>query len=661
MLENSQLIRNFLKEKKGMSDSQITYFLNEFQALTDMEKSELIYEIVGREIYKEKPVDIRTFVNDPYFLGDIYGGCLFKIWRDLLDEVYPAPFLKAHDIIVLSCATRSGKTFLTAIVLLYEIYLVLCLINPTRVLQVANIVIALESKDNATAVSQIGGEVYKCLTQSPYFRGVVREKLSFSKVDKDGVRITDDIILKAGSSISSIIGTNLYASCLDEANAQSSRVAAENLVEVRMKLYQEMFDRRRASYDKAPKMTGMLMFTSSPTDEGDVLSEIIEDVKQKELVGDAYPLIRDNIPRWEAREESMDESFSMFMGSSTKDPCILDGTITLKPDELDRVIEIPIKYLGSFQSDPYKSIQDIAGRRTLPETALFNSVASFERVFYKDNHIFTKDEPEVSLGSGLSLDDFLYEENKNYFSHPDRPECYRYIHLDLAYRCDKFGMASIYSDRVKYISEEDGHEIFRRKYFVDFCLGIKSKNKEAVDILKVLEFIYSLKERGYPIKLVTTDNHQGELARQIISKGSGKSVRTEYLSLEKSKEQYLNMKNIILSEALEGFKNPPLMKDLRGLRESAKKIEKGKGYSDDMSNALAGALWSCSQDRCYKKNNEAITEIIRHTGNMNVGTPISKNPNLGISSAGNFSGMASRINLNKSKNNGNLGFRYKGF
>lgn len=646
--ERNRLIREYLKEKKGMSDSNIDYFLREFDALSDAEKSEIIYEMVGKEIYSTYPVGIQTFINDPYFLGEIYGGCLFKIWRDVLDEVYPAPFLKKYDHIVLSCSTRAGKTYCSSIVTLYEIYLLSCMINPIRTLNVANIVIALLSKDNSTSISQIGSEVYKGLTQSPYFKGVVKEKLSFSKIDKEGVHIMDDVIVKAGSSLSTVIGTNLYLGILDEANAPSPRVAAENLVETRMKIYTEMQDRRRASYDRAPKPVGMLMFTSSPTDEGDVLSEIIEDLKLKETKGEVKPLIRDNISRWEAREESMDETFDFFLGSDTKDPCILDGSIELTAVESERVIQVPIKYQGDFFTNPYESIQNIAGRRTMPETALFNTVSVFEKVFYKDNYIFSSNTPTVSINSGLNLDDFLLV--KDYFTHPEKPDCFRYIHLDMAYRCDRFGLASVYSDRVKY-TDEEGHELYIRKYYIDFCLGVESKNREAVDILKVLEFVYSLKEKGYPLKLVTTDNHQGEIARQMISK---RGVKTEYLSMEKTKEPYLNLKNIILSQRLEGFKNEALMKELRGLRESQKKIEKGKGYTDDMSDALAGALWSCSQDRFFKKNNEAISEIIHQTGQTFQQNRLALNTRT-------FTGVASQLNKKKPFSQNTLGFRYDGF
>ena len=644
--EEEQLLRQHLKEKKGMSDANITYFINEFNKLTEREKSEIIYEAVGKEVYKTNPVDVQTFISDPYFLGDVYDT-IFKLWKNLISEVYPAPFCKKYDQIILSCGTRSGKTYATTLIMCYEIYLLTCMVNPTKMYSVSNIVFALLSKDNATAVSQIGGEVYKCLTQSPYFKDVTRDKLSFSKLDKDGVRITDDILLKAGSSISTIIGTNLFAACLDEANAKPANVAAENLIENRLRLYQEMRDRRESSFSKAPKRTGMLMFTSSPTDEGDVLSEIIDNVKKENIPG---VLIRDNIARWEAREEDMDEYFEFFLGSDTKDPCILDETIELKPDELDRVIKVPAKadYYAQFSSDPYLAIQNIAGRRTMPEMALFNSVSVFERVFYKENGIFVTDTPKITVDSSRMLEEFLRPEYKNYFSNPDRPDCYRYIHLDMAYKCDRFGLTSVYSDRVKYTSE-DGHEIYRRKYFVDFCLGVEAKNNESIDILKVLEFVYGLRAKGYPIKLITTDSHQGELARQIIAKKGG-GVKTEYLSMEKSKEQYLNMKNIIITESLEGYKNPTLTRELRGLRESQKKIEKGKGYTDDMSDSLAGALWSCSQDKFYKKNNEMITELMSQTGKMFTS-------NSAISTK-DFRHIARDINNRSPFRKSDLGFRY---
>ena len=224
MLEQEELLRTYLKEHKNMSDRNITYFIEEFQKLSEMDKSNVIYEAVGKEIYETNPVGIREFVNDPYFLGEIYGGTLFKIWRDVLDEIYPAPFCKKYDQVVLSVATRAGKSTISAISLAYEIYLLTCMINPAKILAgkaTGNLVFAILSKDNSTALSQVGAELYKALTQAPYFNGVVRDKLSFSKADKDGVQITDNILLRVGSSLGTVIGTDLYSGVMDEANAPS--------------------------------------------------------------------------------------------------------------------------------------------------------------------------------------------------------------------------------------------------------------------------------------------------------------------------------------------------------------------------------------------------------------------------------------------------------
>ncbi len=604
-----KFLRDYLCTEKGMSESAIDDFINDYQSLSDKDKSELIFEIVGKKAYKEMPPSIEEFIEDPYFLGDVVT--LFPIWQQLLKEIYPAPFCKKYDQVILSVATRSGKTYVSMISLLYELYTLTCMIDPCKLFMSSNIVFAVLSKDNSTAMSQGCAELYRGLTQAPCFKGRIREKLSFSKLDKDGVTLTDDILLKAGSTLGTVIGANLFAGCLDEANMPSSSIALENLVEYRLKIYQEMLDRKNATFSKAPGMSGILWFTSSPTDEGDVLGDIIQTVEDKDIPN---VLIRDNIARWEAKEESMDDTFTFFLGSDTKDPCIVEEGMTFKDSELERIIEIPntMEYYNSFLTNPYHAIQNIAGRRTMPETALFNSVEVFDKVFNKENDIFTKNILNISTNSSINMNNYLYD--PNYFSHPKRPDCFRYIHLDMAYSGDRFGMASVYSDRVRYVSEEDGTEIMRRKYYIDFCLGIVSPNKEKVDLLKVLEFVYGLKEKGYPLKLVTTDNHQGELARQVIRK---KGVKTDYLSVEKDKEVYLNLKNIIITESLEGFKNPELTKELRGLRESQKKIQKGKGYTDDMSDSLAGALWSCSQDRFYRKNNETITEIIAQTGQMN--------------------------------------------
>ena len=374
-------IIEYLKAEKGLNDKQIEDFSRAYATLTDAERSYVIYEVVGKALYKEYPVDIDTFIFDPYFLGNIYGDIIFPMWVDVLKEIYPAPFCKRYNEVLLSCATRSGKTTVAVISALYELYMLLCMISPSKTLNIknnANICFIFLSKDNPTACSQLGEDMHKGLTQSPYFVDVITNNLSFSNLDKKGVQITNNILLKAGSSVNVITGTDLLFGVLDEANMPSPKIADERLVETRTKLYTAMVDRRNATFSKAPAQTGMMILCSSPMDEGDVIGERINLVKDNDVPN---VFILDNIPRWEARNEHNDDTFDFFLGSNTQDPCIIEET-DVDINELDenKIIHVPrtVEYLTQFRSNPRLAIQEIAGRRTVAENAFFNSVSIFK-------------------------------------------------------------------------------------------------------------------------------------------------------------------------------------------------------------------------------------------------------------------------------------------
>lgn len=541
------------------------------------------------------------FTIEPIGLGEYYGFTLD-------DE--KGLFLSNDGGFHHNC----GKSTSIAIAFAYEIMLLLCMISPAKTIlgkASGSLVMGILSKDNQTAVGQVATDLYKILTLSPYFQSIIEGDLAFSNIEKKGVAITDSVLLKAGSSLATIVGTDLFACCLDEANIGTTKIAAEKLVETRLQLWQHAIDRRNATLDKAPAGTGIMFITSSPTEENDVIKARIDQVQNNDIPN---VKIVDNLSRWEARGTHATETFDFFIGSDTKDPCLLEDVpdLILSPDELvNRVIKVPRtqEFLTSFRTEPIRAIQEIAGLRTAPENAFFRSVAPFEKVFYKENDIFTKDEMHLTLNGYLDFDDYMID--KQYFSHPHDPECFRYIHLDIASKQDRFGLASVYSKRMKFKSD-DGVEISKRMYFVDFCLGLKAQGGDSVDLLKALDFLYKIKKQGYPIKIITTDSHQGELAQQYLQRATNKTVNTDFQSVEKSKDAYFNLKNLILTESLIGYKNPYLTKELKNLREDERRVQKpkGDGYSDDMSDALAGALFTCSQDKYYMKTDGAVTDII---------------------------------------------------
>ena len=618
---NEQGLRTLLLEEKHWARQKVDEFIAYYNESSIQDRSEAIYELIGKQIYREQPVGIKTFIEDSYFLGSIYDD-VFPMWKNMLQEIYPAPFLKAYNEVILSCALRAGKTTCEAISVLYEMYLLMCMVNPSKSLlgrANASIVFAMLSKDNSTAVSQMCDQLQKCLAMSPYFQEQVEEKLSFSTVDKKGTNITAGIVLKAGSGMSTVVGTDLICGVLDEANIKPTGMAAESFVSNRLDLYKYMLDRRKATYDKAPYMTGIMWLTSSPEDEIDVLGERIKQVQKEQLQN---VMIKDDIARWDTRGTESKTFFPLFLGSIFKDPCIIDETpgLILTPEEQENILMVPEEYRNEFRTDMDASIRGIAGRRTTGTAPLFRSGAIFPKVFWRDDKVFSKDELVIDIDNLYTLEDYLVD--KDYFAHPRKPKCYRYIHLDIASKNDRFGMSSIFSDMVKYTDEEGGTK-YMRKYYEDFTIGIKAAKGGTVDILRVLEFVYSLKKKGYPIKIVTTDSHQGELARQIIAKHG---ITTEYLSVEEKKDRYYNLKNLILTESLEGHENPILVGELRRLKDGVKKVEKVKGSTDDLSDAICGACWSCFNDGFFKFNDEEVMDLVDILNNRPKFNDIYTNP-----------------------------------
>ena len=203
-------IREYLQYEQRLSPAQIEDFMLEYSYLTDSERSHLIYDMVGKDLYKEYPVDIKTFIHDPYFLGTLYSEIIFPIWEETLCEIYPAPFCKKYNEALLSCATRSGKSTSIIISALYELYLILCAVSPSVTFglkNTANMTFCFLSKDNSTACSQLGEDMHKGLSMAPYFKDTITKNLSYSTLNKKGVQITDNVFLKASKKINVITNT----------------------------------------------------------------------------------------------------------------------------------------------------------------------------------------------------------------------------------------------------------------------------------------------------------------------------------------------------------------------------------------------------------------------------------------------------------------------
>jgi len=91
-----------------------------------------------QDLYEQRPVDIDTFLENPYFMGEHFadpntGACkIYPFWREKLREIYPSPFYNDYNEVLVMLGIGNGKSTISNISCLYEIYKLLCLKDPAR-------------------------------------------------------------------------------------------------------------------------------------------------------------------------------------------------------------------------------------------------------------------------------------------------------------------------------------------------------------------------------------------------------------------------------------------------------------------------------------------------------------------------------------------------
>ena len=79
--------------------------------LADLSTEDLYKAAALAEGYESVPVDIDTFLNDPFYLGQIYGnGQVYPYWLDALHKVFPNPLYSPYEEVCVTGCIGAGKT-----------------------------------------------------------------------------------------------------------------------------------------------------------------------------------------------------------------------------------------------------------------------------------------------------------------------------------------------------------------------------------------------------------------------------------------------------------------------------------------------------------------------------------------------------------------------
>mgnify|MGYP004533913209 CR=1 FL=1 len=559
-----------------------------------------IYNKILYDDYEEIPVDIETFLHDPKYLGnglinDEGKFTVFPYWVDVLKKIFPTNLDTAYHTVVLTGGIGLGKSFEADLIILYQLYRMLCLkdpyiyygLQPIDKITFALINITLEASKGVA-----WDKIQQLLQSSPWFMAHGTLKGTSNIIWQPNKNIE----LIPGSLPRHIIGRAVFSAFMDEVSFQPNN-DLEKQIEKAKALVSAADIRMQSRFMKGTKNPTILILASSKRTEQSYLETYIENKKKNES---KTTLIIDE-PQWIIRTDKDNPiKFNVAVGNKF----LMNELIPLNATDEDiksyinkgyKILKVPIGYYEQFQDDIDMALTDIAGISTANSTNYISGDRLLKVIKNDFKNAFIKDIIEVgnAVNDTSQYYDFidLSRITKEYKSRP------LYIHLDMSISGDKTGIAGVWIIKKK-ISEDSQNQSKDLYFRVPFAVSIKAPKGYQISFEKNRNFIRWLKKQGFNIKGISSDTFQSyDLQQQLKAEGFNCSIISVDRCENKICVPYQYLRSTIYEERIEIPENDLLQQEFIGLkRDSNGKIDHDSSgiNSKDCSDAVCGALYNAS-------------------------------------------------------------------
>ena len=551
----------------------------------EVENINVLHHLAKMAGYKEEVPDIETFIDDPYYLGKSIGGnSLYPIWRKAAKQVFPTPYHSRYDEIILSGAIGLGKSTFSLLIQFYDLCRLLSLENPHLYYKLTKSTIITYAMLNATktlAGKVLGSQFQNWLENSPYFVS----KLNTSKKPKSLFKNNIDVV--SGSRGGQFLGQATIGAIFSEINDMTvlNGQAEDNL--------DTIATRRDSRFKgKQREVLGHIILDSSSKGNRSFIQARLE---EKEKAGITNYIIF-AFSHWEAKWHLGGYSgkfFKVYAGDSLIDPFIIeeDKQDLLPRLDVSRIIDVPVEHYDNFKFNILKALRDLAGISTFSSYAFINSAEILNTAFNR---------PSPATKNLIVLD---FQDNKQIIDYIDIKTLLflskktRFIHIDLGLVNDSTGIASSYIDRFEQFTTYDaikGNQVISTQpvFVNEFLLEIKAVPGQELPIYKIKNFILQLKKLGMPLGVVSTDGYQSTNLRQDLKL---QNIRTELISIDRSKNPYYHLRNVILEKRFSGVYSEKIIRELKQLEENNQKWDHPPDGSKDIADALCGSIWSANE------------------------------------------------------------------
>ena len=165
----------------------------------------------------------------------------------------------------------------------------------------------------------------------------------------------------------------------------------------------------------------------------------------------------------------------------------------------------------------------------------------------------------------------------------------RYIHVDLAQKKDACGIAMGREDGTTVVNGEA-----RVKVYIDIMIQLKALPGKEILFSDVRQLIYDIRDRGFPIALVSYDGWQSIDSIQILNQ---QGINSEVLSVDRTVEPHETLKSCIQDNRIDYYQHQVFIDEIQGLElVKGVKVDHPPKGSKDVADAMAGvAFWICQK------------------------------------------------------------------
>jgi hypothetical protein len=530
-------------------------------------------EVLKENHFIEKPVDAKTFVESPDYLGQpplseiqyTIVEAMSQIYRkddvvDIMGDAGEEYFKKyTKNELILQLGKGSGKDFVSTVACAYVVYKMLCLKDPAvyygkpagDAIDIINVAV------NAQQAKNVFFKGFKSkIERSPWFAGKYNPKADSIEFDKS---IT---VYSGHSERESHEGLNLFMAVLDEISGFASEVATGN---EQGKTADNIYKAFRGTVDSRFPDLGKVVLLSFPRYPGDFISQRYDSViADKEVIEKTHRfIINEDLPH-----DNPDNTFEI----SWEEDHILSYKIP-KIFALKR---------PTWEVNPTRKIDDF---KIAFLTDLGDAMMRFlcTPTYSSDAFFKQKDKLQKCMNVRNPIDNFKrFDESFT----PD-PDTIYYIHADLAQKHDKCAVAIAHVDRWVNIKVIKDYEQVVPVVVVDAVAWWEPRTEGPVNLSEVKQWIINLRREGFNLGMVSFDRWQSfDIQNELQSVG----VRTETVSV--AKKHYEDLAMMVYEERVAMPMIPLLLEELSELKiMKGNRVDHPRKKSKDLADAVCGAVF----------------------------------------------------------------------